>query len=136
MINSRPSKNKPSVWRRRHCDSCSSVFTTREVVDFESIDIRVSNGAAITPLDPSKLLLSIASALEISDKTNKSYAAFWLMETAISRLLPKQKDQSLVLATDISKAAYEVLYRYDPLSGAQYGLKKGILSPGSPKMIR
>lgn len=32
VINSRPMKKESGTWRRRECESCNQVFTTRETI--------------------------------------------------------------------------------------------------------
>ncbi len=46
VINSRSSKGKSQIWRRRKCLSCKEVFTTHELIDLSHIVVEKKSGSA------------------------------------------------------------------------------------------
>ncbi len=118
VINSRLQKRENSVWRRRKCQSCGTVFTTIEEADL-SYSIRVASEGqteALTPFSKPKLHMSIYECCKhLKEPENTSEA---LTRTVISRLL--RKKSALINTHDIKQITFEVLHRFDTAAGVQY----------------
>ncbi|HRN70334.1 MAG TPA: ATP cone domain-containing protein [Candidatus Woesebacteria bacterium] len=44
VVNSRPTKHNSQVWRRRKCQNCNEIFTTKETIDLSHIHIEKKSG--------------------------------------------------------------------------------------------
>ena len=42
--NSRPTRHRTQIWRRRHCTNCNSDFTTHEIIDLSHLMVIKKNG--------------------------------------------------------------------------------------------
>lgn len=106
---SRPSRKTPSVWRRRRCESCRKVFSSREKPDL-SLSITVKKEAGQTePFSEDKLLLSIHSCF--SHRKDALEASRALSDTAIRRLLPSPSGS--IYTKDIKSTVEKILRRFD-----------------------
>lgn len=63
VINSRPMKEGSETWRRRLCESCDKVFTTRETVLADNLFVIKKNGKRQRFMYE-KMFISIFSALQ------------------------------------------------------------------------
>lgn len=120
VVNSRPSRKEPRIWRRRNCVACGHTFTTHETVaDDEYMSIEG------TPLSVARLAFSIAECLPAADE-RRADNAFWLAKTVGERLLASR--QTSVSKKELLMCARDALQAYDPAAGIQYGLRHGITS--------
>lgn len=118
VINSRPSRKVPRIWRRRSCMTCGYTFTTHEMIaDDEYVTIEG------TPLSIARLAFSIAECLPVAD-VRRADNAFWLARTVGERLLSTRQPSASV--KELLTCTHEVLQAYDPAAGIQYGLRHGI----------
>lgn len=113
VINSRPSKKLPSIWRRRRCGDCGFTFTTREEVAPEDFII-----IAGMPFSIPRLALSLLAYLP-ADKESAD-TAYWLSRTVAEQLIKRQRYALSV--GELKLSTKEVLERYDPRAGLQYEL--------------
>jgi len=116
VVNSRPKQKIPAVWRRRRCNSCKSIFSSREKPDLSS-SIKVQNSSGnLEPFSEDKLYLSIKDSL--SHREAYQAQARQLTDTVIGKLLPCQ---SGILKTDeIIPAAYKIIRRFDRPAATYY----------------
>jgi transcriptional regulator NrdR family protein len=123
VSNSRASKKQPSIWRRRHCPQCDSVFTTREYPDIHTSPARVQHREHSEPFNLSLIVISIASAFSHApDKGNRQ--ALWLAQTVEARLAQEQ----ILTPTTITMAIYTTLQQFDELAAIQYAARHGLVS--------
>lgn len=133
VINSRPSKKNPSIWRRRRCSICKYTFTTREEIAFE--DYILINGHTFNTF---RLALSLMTVLPREDE--QLQIAYWL-----SRTIGEQLIASKIFDTDRSTLltiTADVLKKYNPTAGTTYELKYRLITPsatarrGRPRLKR
>ena len=116
VSNSRLQKKRNQVWRRRHCLTCASDFTTLEKPDFlTALSARQDN--AYKAFSRDKLFLSIHDSLK-HRKTALADATA-LTDTIIGLLYPKIKDGSIDLAL-IVLATSQTLHRFDKSAASHY----------------
>ena len=123
VANSRP-HTKPSVWRRRKCDSCQAVFTTYEKPSLDDRPILQNNSQADV-FNIGRLIISISRSFQHDTKAAK-YASLYLAETVESKLIATTKPLS---TDDITAITYETIRRYDPVAGVQYAAQHDLVTP-------
>lgn len=121
--NSRPHKEKPSVWRRRKCPSCHAVFTTLECPSLADNTLVSHDNGTTTPFNLGKLIISIASAFTHAPQ-KASYDALWLAQTIENTL---STEYTTLTADDIAAVTHQVLKRYDELAAIQYAAKHRLI---------
>lgn len=123
-INSRSHKKQSSVWRRRKCPKCSTVFTTVERPSLtDNKKISLSNGRS-EPFNLGKLILSIAAAFS-HDQQKSAYDSLWLAQT-VEQILSSQ--YPVITPDDIAATTHQVLKKYDELAAVQYAAKHGLIA--------
>lgn len=133
VINSRPSKKVPSIWRRRQCKVCGFTFTTREELAAEDL-IQIGN----TPFSTPRLALSIAPLLPQDDDAADD--AFWLAKTIYEFLIKHRR--YTVSVGELKLTTRDVLHRFNPAVAIQYELKHKIVEAsakprrGRPRLKR
>lgn len=117
VTNSRLKKRLNTVWRRRECQVCGLVFTSRENADYHgSLAVRDASGS-LHPFMRDKLFLSLYASLQHrSDPVGEATA---LTDTVIARLL-QQSQHSVLEDTSIINTVYLVLLRFDKVAAVHY----------------
>ena len=117
VINSRSQKKSIVTWRRRECERCGAVFTTRERPDLEqAIRIRAPKGR-LQPFKRDKLLISLHTSL--SHRSTALGDAEGLVETIIAQLLTYTKN-GLLTAELIRKETSATLLKFDLVAATHY----------------
>jgi len=116
VSNSRLQKKRNQVWRRRHCKTCASDFTTLEKPDFLTA-LSVHHNNAYKAFSRDKLFLGIHDSLK-HRKTALSDATA-LTDTIIGLLYPKIKDSSIDVA-QVVMATSQTLHRFDKSAASHY----------------
>lgn len=135
VINSRPHKKTPSVWRRRECKACGAVFTTSEVISDHSYQFRIKNASGgLSAFSLPRLLLSIIPALHHRDVSSVADESYWLAQTVAESIQATATDviPSHVLAAEV----YRTLSHYDATAGIQYGARHGLVTNTAQKPRR
>jgi transcriptional regulator NrdR family protein len=117
IINSRPSRKTLSVWRRRKCKGCRSIFTTRENIDYAGA-LRIKT--AYEPLQPflrDKLLISVYRSL--SHRKTALLDADSLCATIIASLVSQQQ-KGLLNTEHIIKTTHQILLKFDRAAATHY----------------
>lgn len=116
VINSRHQKRANSVWRRRQCMRCHTVFTSIEQADL-SASIIVKKDSAIEPFSRDKLLLTIHDSLRHRKTALRDAQS--LTDTVISKLSPYIHDATIdsLIITEVSLA---VLINFDQVAATHY----------------
>lgn len=123
VINSRPHKKQPSVWRRRQCPQCQTIFTTRERPSLgENTFVSLQNGTK-RPFNLGKLTISIWGAFS-HQPTKATYDALWLAESIEEHL---STEYAVITPEDIAAVTHQTLKRYDELAAVQYAAKHHLI---------
>ena len=124
VVNSRPHKKLPSIWRRRKCTNCGTVFSTSErpsLADNKSISLP---GGSSEGFNSGKLIISIASAFTHAPEKAK-YDALWLAQTIEATL---SIEYTVITPEDIAAVTHQVLKQFDELAALQYAAKHHLIS--------
>ncbi len=122
VINSRPHKKLPLVWRRRQCDKCEYVFTTDETPRVAANKRVLGPTGASRAYNPGILLLSIAAAFQHNQK--RGHEAAWELTHTVSAKL-SIIDGALTTSA-IKDVTYDTLLRFDGVAATQYALQHEI----------
>lgn len=126
VTNSRPHKKTPSVWRRRECVSCGTVFTTTEVVSDSAYQFTVSGtDGKKREFSLPRLMLSIAPALSHRSSENIADDSYWLAQTVAQAVQATATD--IISAHALAEEAYAALSYFDATAGLQYGARHGLV---------
>ena len=114
--NSRYQKRTNTVWRRRHCTACKTVFSTVEAAD-TSLSIVVARQASLEPFLRDKLFLSVYDSLKhrksaLTDATSLTST----MLSAIYNLADVAQVERDIIVTIVTS----VLERFDPVAAIHY----------------
>lgn len=116
VTNSRPSKKSSSVWRRRACDHCDLIFSTKERPDL-TLSIKVTGPSTNPePLQEDKLFVSLLSSF--SHRNDALRSSRQLTETILGLLLPVRSGE--LEKTKIAAETYKVLRRFDKAAAVYY----------------
>jgi transcriptional regulator NrdR family protein len=117
VTNSRHQKRSNTIWRRRQCLRCKSVFSTREMADYAIVwRVRGVTGH-LEPFSRDKLLLSLFVSCQ-HRKTALADAA-GLVDTVIAKLASYAHD-GVVRNKDIIQVAQVALNRFDKAASVHY----------------
>ena len=126
VINSRPHKKTPSVWRRRECKACGTVFTTSEVVADNTYQFVIKGGdGAKSDFSLPRLMLSIVPTLAHRDPTAVADESYWLAQTVAQTIQATATD--IVTAEALAAETYNTLSFFDATAGLQYGARHGLI---------
>ena len=117
VSNSRSSVKTNTTWRRRVCKVCSSIFTTREIVDLESSLMVSVTSKHLEPFLRDKILVSIYSCL--THKTTAITDAISLSNTVISSII-SDNTKGMISSNDIFEITYSTLKRFDEPASVYY----------------
>ena len=122
--NSRPLKKQPSVWRRRTCPQCGTVFTTTERPSLAHTQkIHLPSGDS-TSFNLGKLVISLSRAFQ-HNPDDAELATLELAQTIETILLTEIKT---ITPEDIEVIAHQVLKRYDELAAMQYAAQHHLVT--------
>ena len=117
--NSRPSKRTPGVWRRRQCEACQTVFTTREYADLtEGYAVQRKDGS-LQPFSRDHLFISVYQSCKHRQTALEDADA--LTHTILIKLLSEPKSDGLITTSAIIGATQEVLAHFDSVAATCYG---------------
>lgn len=116
VVNSRPKQKIPAVWRRRRCNSCKAIFSSREKPDLSS-SIKIQNSSGdLEPFSEDKLQLSIKDSL--SHRKTAVKDARQLTDTVVGHMLPCPS--GVIESKGVITATYKVIYRFDRPAATYY----------------
>jgi transcriptional repressor NrdR len=124
VVNSRPHKRQPQVWRRRSCKKCGTVFTTYERLSLSDNKPVVLPSGDSDTFNLGKLTISIAKAFTHAPHEGE-YNALWLAQTIEDTL---SMEREVVTPSDIEAIAHTVLKRFDELAAIQYAVQHRLIS--------
>lgn len=108
VYNTRPTKFRSQLWRRRRCRSCHEAFTTYEAPDLGFLQVMSSDGSQ-RPYSRARLYADLSTALNPAGTSPADIDA--VTDTVESKLLD-QKSPTLK-TTDISSTILTTLKNYD-----------------------
>lgn len=124
VVNSRSSKKRPVVWRRRQGAVSGDVFTTYERPALaENKPVTLESGS-IDTFNLGRLILSIAASFHHDDHAAK-YDSLWLAQTIEETL---SMDQQVLTPTRIATVTHQTLKQFDELAAVQYAAKHHLIS--------
>lgn len=117
VTNSRKQRSGKTVWRRRHCQLCDTIFTTIEQPDLTA-SIRVETSTKeLVPFSRDVLFYSIAASCGHRKQSALSDAAA-LTDTVINLMLAHQK--ALVTTNMLQETVFATLQRFDIAAATYY----------------
>lgn len=123
VANSRPHKKQPSVWRRRKCPNCRTVFTTYERPSLaENKPVHLPGGKT-EEFNLGKLIISIAQAFTHTPN-EAAYNALWLAQT-VEDTLSSQRE--VLTPEDIAAITHYTLKQFDELAAIQYAAQHQLI---------
>lgn len=130
VTNSRRHKKQPTVWRRRQCPDCQTIFTSYER---PALDDQLVHGEQTSrPFYIGKLTISIAESFQ-HDPEKASLDSFHLAQTVEMKLLLAKQTITTQL---IAETTHQTLQHFDPIAGLQYAIKHQLITttrrPGRP----
>lgn len=128
VINSRAHKKNYSVWRRRKCTQCQTIFTTLEKPSLTH-GFPVAEGGTSKTFNLGRLVVSIAEAFTHAPVQGKEHALA-LAETVESTLTSQVREIS---KEDIEAVTHQVLKHFDELAALQYAAKHQLIVDASLK---
>ncbi len=115
--NSRPQKRSNQVWRRRQCQSCYTVFTTEESINYSgSWRVKYPNGS-LQPFVRDKLLLSLHRSCR--HRKTALADAQGLTDTIIKKILTQTSD-GIINSQSIIQITQVALNRFDKAASVHY----------------
>lgn len=133
VTNSRRHKKQPTVWRRRHCEACSTTFTSYERPSLDDQKVLDHNNR-LAAFNIGKLTISIARSFA-HNKASADYDSFFLAQTVETKLILRQKEIS---TDDIASITHDTLKQFDPVAALQYAAQHDLITlkkrPGRPSI--
>ena len=117
VTNSRHLVRNNTVWRRRHCMTCSAIFTSREAPELAT-SLMVDNGKSLHPFMKEKLFISVYESCKHRKLATEDAAA--LTETVLTRIQRQLTAAGVISLSDIRKAAHKTLSDFDPAAATYY----------------
>ncbi len=120
--NSRHTNRRGQVWRRRQCERCGRLFTTRESVEVGFLEVIKRNNQR-EQYSRAKLLRSLILATDhLNGSADSAYALADTIEVNLLSNLRRQTDNKelLIHSEDIAAEAADVLKRFDFRSYIKY----------------
>ena len=115
--NSRTSAKYNTVWRRRACLACSSIFTTLEETDLGGSFVVKNSGGKLHPFNRDKLFIDIYESCRHRPTATEDASS---LIKIITSLLLKDTQDGVISSSDIVKAASLTLKRFDSAAAVIY----------------
>lgn len=125
VTNSRSHKKTPTVWRRRQCLSCGTVFTTNEVVSDDSYSFQVQSPDGKANFSLPRLMLSTSACLMHRPYPSAADEAYWLSQTIAQQIQASATDT--IASQSLAEITYHALSNFDATAGIQYGARHGLV---------
>lgn len=117
VVNTRPKPRSNSVWRRRQCPACKTIFTTEESIQLASA-LRFKRSAThFEPFSRDKLFVSIHESCKHRNDAQSASSA--LTDTVIQQILPTISNAT-VTRGDIVSTTKKALARFDKAAASHY----------------
>ncbi len=117
VMNSRHQRRSNQVWRRRQCQACGTVFTTREQADYRTMwRVRGIRGR-LEPFSEDKLMLSLYQSCRHRSEAVRDARA--LTDTIVAKLRSQVSD-GVLDSQAIVRTAQVALNRFDRAASVAY----------------
>lgn len=126
ITNSRGAKKTATVWRRHHCPSCQTNFSTYETVEPA---VTITKDEQPTAFSLGKLHLSIAACFSHSPE-RAGDDSLELAKTVQTALLSKGSSLS---SRQLALIVQDRLRNFDSLAAMQYGIKHQLITSAKAK---
>ena len=123
VVNSRPHKKTSSVWRRRKCTKCNTLFSTYEEVSLDTVKVLDHSDNTSKAFSLSRLTVSIARCFT-HDQLTGNQSALDLARTVEQQLIRDVKQPSV---DDILAITHQTLRRFDEIAALHYATLHGLL---------
>lgn len=157
VVNSRPHKKHPHVWRRRRCRVCHRTFTSYEEAAPNHLWV-MPGSQCLLPVQPRSSTMPQAQPAPATQQaprrpkgaqecslgtltvsinqafthcaSNHGSTSYNLARTAVQQLAKRaaQAQQYTISTADIAHTTHQILKRYDPVAALQYGARHGIVT--------
>lgn len=120
ITNSRKHASELRVWRRRKCNHCGTLLTTREAPDFDRafIIVRGKKKSDKLPFEKSRLIAQLFAA---GGHIAQQEELLWLAETIAMKAFLKAAENSFSISSvHYRLLTLNVLEAYDKLLGANF----------------
>jgi transcriptional repressor NrdR len=117
VTNSRPQKRSNSVWRRRQCKACGSIFSTAEHVDYEKSIVVQSVDGSLSPFLRDKLFASIFRSCQ--HRPTALQDTIGLTHTVMTKIW-KLSTNGQLKATTVAMITYQTLQHFDQPAAVSY----------------
>ena len=118
VVNSRPHKKRASIWRRRQCGICKTVFTTTETVSTDGVLSVTDNQGDKSPFSVARLLISISPLL--TEQSSAPDDAYWLAVTTYEKALAT--GELHISTAELASIAFGTIERFDSTAALKYAL--------------
>ena len=118
VTNSRSHKKRASIWRRRQCVICGTVFTTIETVATDGmLSVKNPQGSK-SPFSVARLLMSISPLL--TEQSSAPDDAYWLAVTVYEKVLATGEPE--IVIKELASITFSTIERFDSTAALKYAL--------------
>lgn len=126
IVNSRKHASAPQVWRRRKCNNCQVVFTTKELPDYDRA-FTIQPGKRKTSRTPFEKTTLIAQLFAAGGHLKNQQDLLWLAETIASKAFVKAAENDFVISgADYHSIVVTALQAYDKLLSANFEARNSV----------
>lgn len=118
VTNSRKQRRSNSIWRRRKCVSCLSIFTTEEHTGLSQSLMVEDKDGTLVPFRRDQLFISLYESCK--HRPSALPDATSLTQLVIRNLIQDQRHTALLTRNSIVQACQTVLLRFDQPAATMY----------------
>jgi transcriptional repressor NrdR len=115
VVNSRPQQQSNHIWRRRKCDACAAIFTTREAPELSGAYTVRGLSGKLEPFSRNRLFIDIYDSCK--HRASSLDDAEALTQTIIDQLT---NSDGVIGRNAIVETSVKVLERFDPTASLVY----------------
>lgn len=117
VINSRPQRSKNTIWRRRRCKQCQTVFTSIETLDLSN-SLRVKTPDGLEPFIIEKLITSLYESLKHSQGASENAKA--IADTVCHHVLSDNSQLPVIEVQRLIAITGQTLQAFNEVAGLHY----------------
>jgi len=118
VINSRLQKRSNSVWRRRQCRVCRTIFSTQETAQYGAAWLVKTTTGQLHPFQRDKLFLSLYTSCRHRPTALTDAGA--LTDTVINTMAKSATTAGVLSSSAIKQAVQVALNRFDKSASVHY----------------
>lgn len=115
--NSRHTSRRGQVWRRRQCEECLRIFTTRESIELGFLEV-LKRSNQRESYSRAKLLRSLLKATDHLKDADSAFSTVDTIETMLLKRVPEKSNQ--ISTSAIAETTLQVLKRFDTRAYVKY----------------